>query len=141
MVDSTGGDYGSRRLGRRVIDLTAFSSFEDVALGALAGKSAEDVGGVGRADIAESSDEIESLGTDAALVTIYLISSAGRIILDVGVADAVGHVVPQDANAFAKDVVIDLIDGAVDSCGGGSSCGRDVSRVGDVGGGRGVGSG
>ena len=118
------------RLGRRGIDLTEFSSFVDVALAEK--KNPENVG-EGREDIAETSDEIESLGTDAVLVAIYLISSAGRIILDVEIADAVGNVVPQDANAFAKDVVIDLIDGAIDSCG------RDVSRVGDGGGGRGVG--
>jgi hypothetical protein len=126
LVEPTSRDYRSWRYRGRVVNCTALSGLVDVALGALAGEGGDDIGGVGGADIAESTDEEESIGADAAFVAVYLVSATDGVAFDVGIAGTIGHVVPQDADALAEDVVVDLVDGASDGGGDRSGRGGDV---------------
>lgn len=86
-VDAAAGGHGSRCDGRGV-DGSAFTLDEDVALGALAAEGTQDVSGVRRADIADSSNEVEAIGAVAALVAVDLVAAADGRVADVGVADS-----------------------------------------------------
>lgn len=133
MVESTFWDDGGWSDGCWVVDLTALAGLVAVALGALAGESADDVGRVGRADIAEPSYEVVTLGADASFISVDLVSAAGGLIVNVRVADALCHVVAQDADAFAEDIIVDLVEGAINNARYGAGCWRRVSGVGDIG--------
>lgn len=139
-VESTSRDYRSRGLWRWSIRFTTFTLEEDIAIGTITRKCCQIVGGIGRTDVTETSNEIISSCTDTSLTLVYLISSADRISLDIGVADAVAHVVSKDADALAEDVVVYLINGAVDNGWLGASRGWDIGRIGDVSGCRSIGA-
>ena len=110
----------------------ALSLHEDVSSGAVAAEGVELVGGVGGTDIADGADEEEAVCTLAPLVLIHLVLAADGVVgveLD---ALLVIHVVAEDADALAEDVVVYLVDGTVDVAGSGG-VGRGVAAIGDEG--------
>lgn len=131
-VDFTSGHNGCGGLWRRSVWFAAFTLEEHISICAITRKSGQIVGGVRRADVAEPSDEVVSSCTDTSLALVYLVSSTDGVSLDVGVADSVAHVVAENADTLAENVVVYLINGAVDGDRCGASWGWDVSRIGDV---------
>ena len=66
--------------------------------------------------MANSTNQVVSLGTTTSLISVYFILSTDRVEGAVGVADAVFHVIAEDTNTFAEDIVVDLVLGAVYCC-------------------------
>lgn len=137
-VESASRDDGGRGLGRRSVGSAAFSLDEDVSRGAVTRKGVHVVSGIWGADIADASDQIVSSCTDTSLALVYLISSANWVRLDIGVADAVSHVVAEDTDALAEDVVVDLINRAVDGDGLRASGRWHVGGIGNISGSGGI---
>ena len=125
MVDGASWDNWFGGGSRRIVGECAGTIDKSVPWDALARESDELEGGVGRADIADISDEVVPLCADAAAILINIVPAAG------GSVDAVGHAVgafevePDEADALTEDVVVDLVIGTVNLCGYGVS-GRGV---------------
>jgi hypothetical protein len=128
----TSGHYRLRWLWRRGVWLAAFTLEEHISVGAIAGKGCQIVGGIRRADVTESSNEVISSRADTSLALVYLISSTDRVSLDVGIADSIAHVVAENADTLAEDVVVYLINWAVDGDWFGASGRRDISGIGYI---------
>ena len=88
---------------------SALALNELVALGADAVEVIDVVCGIGRTDIAGSSDEVVTIVTIASPITIYLVFAADWVGGVEFVAHSVLHVVVEDTDTFAQNVVVDLV--------------------------------
>ena len=121
LVKSALRDWGYWWLRRRNPFSSAFSLDENVAGSTIAAESVKSVGGVGRADLTDGSNEEETIGAFAPLIDIYLILSADGVVrVELDTLSTL-HVVAEDTDTFTEDVVVYLVDGTVDvACLGGS---------------------
>jgi hypothetical protein len=101
-------------LGRSYVAKSAFSLYKIVSGCADACCSIEVVGGIGRADITAASDQKISNCADASAILVNLIFSAYWLNYLVRDAHVIDKVVPNDADALAENVVVDLVCGACD---------------------------
>jgi hypothetical protein len=126
LVEGAGGREGGGLGLGRVVGESAGAVEQSVSGDALAGEGGQVVGGVGRADVADCANEVESLGADASTVLVDLVLDAGGS--GVAVSDAVGsvEVVADDADTLAEDVIIDLVEGTGDLYGCRSNSGLGV---------------
>lgn len=114
LVKSALRDWGYWWLRRRNPFSSAFSLDEDVAGSTIAAESVKSVGGVGRADLTDGSNEEETIGAFAPLIDIYLILSADGVVrVELDTLSTL-HVVAEDTDTFTEDVVVYLVDGTVD---------------------------
>ena len=112
-IDFALRDGWLRRFNGRLVDLSAYPLDESVSLSAFAGKGVEDVGGVGRTNMTDSTDQVIPFITNASLIFVYLVLSADRVLRVIWITNAAVHVVPSDADTLAKDIVVDLVSGTV----------------------------
>ena len=93
---------------------SAFSLDELVALCTDTVEVAEVVCRVGRTDITDGADEEISISADAPLVGVYLVVAADRVDWIELIANSVFHVVVEDTDTFAQNVIVDLVERAHD---------------------------
>ena len=140
LVDAADGNRNGRRHGRRDVDFEALSpanaqlsGLELVALDAVAGAGPGVVGGVGGTDVADGFDAAEAIVADAPLIPVDFVPAADGVVRVEGEALAVAHVVADETNALAEDVIVHLVDGAGDLLRLGISRGGHVGTVGHKG--------
>lgn len=109
--------------------LSAFSLDEDVASSTVAAESVKIIGRVGRADVTDGSDEVVTIGALTSLIFVFLILSADGVVRVELETLSVLHVVAEDADTLAENVVVYLVDGTGDIAWLGS-WGRSVGAIG-----------
>lgn len=65
------------------------------------------------------------------MISVHFVSSADGIDVISRIAHSVFHVVPDDTDTVAEDVVVDLIDGAVNGLGFGVGLGGNIGAIRD----------
>jgi hypothetical protein len=94
---------------------SALTLNEFVALSTDAVKTIDVVGGVRRTDITDGSDQVVADIANAPLITVYLVSATDWVVGVEFVAVAVLHVVVEDTDTFAQNVIVDLVGRAYDA--------------------------
>jgi len=113
-VESAVGGCRAGRFNGRNPSKSAFSLNKDIALSTVAAGCSEVVSGVGRADIADSSDEVEAMIAFASLISVDFISATDGVLRVELVAVSIFHVEAQDTDTFTENIVVDLVGGAAD---------------------------
>jgi len=117
LIKAASRNLRSRGWGRWNVGSLTASLDQDVARNALARQSSEVVARVGRTDITDLSNQIETFRAYTAAVFVDLVLPANSWNDSVGDAVAAFEVESDDADTFAKNVVVDLIMGAIDGDG------------------------
>lgn len=112
-VESAGDWWGSRGHWRRGVDAGAVAVKKGITFDALAAERVDVVGGVGFAGVTLVTDEIVAKVADASAILVDFVGAANWGSAE-GNAFVSSHVVAEDADALAENVVIDLQVGAVD---------------------------
>ena len=74
------------------------------------------VGGVGRTEVTDGSNKEEAIIANTSLIFVDFISSADGILGIELMAYSIIHVVAQNTNTLAQNIVVDLIDWTINNC-------------------------